>query len=283
MIPSRTSANFCCTHAPLTACARTWELHHGSTICLRIRGACNHENLEKTTKISPWLDLGWLLERCHNCWRGGGSPGFLEGSCHHQPDRSGTLGLVDHDRPDLHRGQRRSIQPVCGGLPAWIETFPACGTDCHLYRSDWLYHGHLDLDARYRSPGSFLAFDGFLEPTLPALGSDYVRDTLSRGVVAGNPAHLCEFGVVACTLPKISREDVAGPPLRTLPGDCRLGLINAAPVLLGGALWCAESPTDLVPAGCLRAVHHFGRGQRYGTDSIRLDASSPADQSCQRG
>ncbi len=141
----------------------------------------------------------------------------------------------------------------------------------------------LTLTARYRPPGSFLAFDGILERAFPALGSDHVRDTLSRSLAAGDSADLCQFGMVALTLAKIGRKDVTSAPFRALPGDRRPGAINAAPIFPRCSLRCVESPPALVPAGYLLVVHYLRRGRRHGPDCLCIDVIGQVDPPRQRG
>ena len=52
---------------------------------------------------------------------------------------------MDHDRPFVHRGQRRRIQFVRGCVSLWVETLcPHCAHR-HFHRSYWLHHGHARL------------------------------------------------------------------------------------------------------------------------------------------
>ena len=153
--------------------------------------------------VGPWAD-GFAGCRCRS-WR----DGLLEGSFVDQPDRHGSLGIVDHHRPFVHRHERRGLQPVRSGLPARSQALPAGGAHSNLHRPDRLHHGRADPAAGHWPPGPLLAFHDLLEQAFTALGSDHVRDPVPGGAGAGSFAHLCQFWVVAFSLAKIGRQDVA--------------------------------------------------------------------------
>ncbi len=85
------------------------------------------------------------------------------------------------------------------------------------------------------------------------------------------------FGWLRTRWPKLTEKMSRHSPLRALPGDCRPGPFDAAPILFGRTVWCPEVPSTLVSPGYIRPVHHLRHCWWYGVDCLRLHALGAFD------